>query len=346
MLGKNLKNLKITFIFSICTIFIFTLNVFQVVYADEESKVMLCGTPFGIKLFTDGVMLVETGDIVTTKGIVNPAVEANLQIGDNIKQVNGISIKSNEQLCKIISENGANSLDLVVERDNNIFATKLTPVQSLDDGVYRAGMWIRDSCAGIGTLTFYNPQTHAFAGLGHGICDVDTGKIMPLQDGEIVPACIGSVVKGEIGVPGELKGYFTQNNAFGQIKINNEKGVYGLVSDTDCNISTGQTIETASREEINQGAVKILTTIDGQEPKFYDGVIETISNNEENNNKDLTIKITDETLLACTGGIVQGMSGSPIIQDGKLVGAVTHVLVNDPTRGYGIFIENMLDAAG
>ena len=210
-----------------------------------------------------------------------------------------------------------------------------------DGSGYKAGFWVRDSSAGIGTLTFYDPENLSFAGLGHAVCDVDTGTVLPFSSGEIVTAAITKVKKGTAGAPGELGGTFTGTERLGTVKINNETGLYGTLEYEIGGIS----VPLAPKQEIYEGAAVILSTIDGTETAEYDIIIEKISLSDDSLTKNMIIRVTDDDLIEITGGIVQGMSGSPIIQDGKLVGAVTHVFVNDPTKGYGIFIENMLETA-
>lgn len=340
MRKKYLNNFKIISILLILIFAIFFNVNFKISAQDDKNNsVVLCGMPFGIKLFTDGVIVTATGDIITNRGIVNPAREAGIKNGDNIKKINDISIKSNEQMATIINENKDKSLDLTVERNKNVFKTKLQPVKVIGEEDFKVGMWVRDSCAGIGTLTFYNEKNNTFAGLGHGICDIDTGTIMPLENGEVVKACIGSLIKGQKGSPGELVGYFTDKNSFGNITLNNYNGVYGTLN--NLSVDKNENISVAKPEEIELGDAQILTTIKGTTPKYYDVQIKNINYNT-NDDKQLTIKITDKTLINEAGGIVQGMSGSPIIQKDKLVGAVTNVFVNDPETGYAIFADDML----
>ena len=220
---------------------------------------------------------------------------------------------------------------------------QVVPVKAASDEVYRCGIWVRDSSAGIGTVTFYDPSTGVFGGLGHAVCDVDTGGVMPLAEGQVVPVSIHGVQKGEAGTPGELQGSFLTTLSCGELRKNTETGVYGVLNR---NPAAGrEAIPICLRQEVKEGPVQILTTISGTEPALYDAVIEKVSLGDHTPTKNLILRITDPELLSKTGGIVQGMSGSPILQDGKLAGAVTHVFVNDPTRGYGIFAENMLDAA-
>jgi stage IV sporulation protein B len=304
----------------------------------DQTCVVPCGTPFGIKMYTDGVVIVGLADIQTASGSVNPAAEAGLKIGDVITQVNGEEVKTNGEVARDIENCEGKSLKLSICRDGATQTVELQPVRSETDGLYKAGLWVRDSTAGIGTLTYYNPSTKSFAGLGHGICDSDTGELMPMLTGDIVPVTINGVTKGLKGTPGELRGYFTDDNAVGRLVANVTTGVYGYLESAP----TAKPVKVAMKQDVKAGKVKILTTIDGNTPRFYDAEIERIDFRDQVQSKNLILHITDKELLTQTGGIVQGMSGSPILQNGKLVGAVTHVFVNDPTRGYGVFAENML----
>ncbi|MDD3262166.1 MAG: SpoIVB peptidase S55 domain-containing protein, partial [Oscillospiraceae bacterium] len=204
-------------------------------------------------------------------------------------------------------------------------------------GGWRAGLWVRDSAAGVGTLTFYDPQTKTFAGLGHGITDPDTHTIMPFGCGDIVPVTVSGVRSGTPGSPGELEGYFTSDSPIGTLYANSERGVFGKMKQAP----SGKAVPLCPASEVKSGPVQILCTIDGGAPKAYSAEIELL-NIRGTQNKNMILHVTDEALLSKTGGIVQGMSGSPVLQQGRLVGAVTHVFVNDPTRGYGILAENML----
>ena len=306
----------------------------------EETQVIPCGTPFGVKIFTQGVVVVGMSDLKSNGKTVNPARSAGLKIGDVITSINGIQVNTNEEVAAIIEKSGGVSLSLSVLRSNMSFEVQITPVKA-DDGIsYKAGLWVRDSSAGIGTLTFYNPEEHSFAGLGHGICDIDTGDLMPLLSGDIVSANISGIVKGEKGTPGELRGYFSNNNAIGNLSANIQTGVYGTMDQCP---ASNEPMTVAMKQQVVPGKAQILTTIQGNEPQYYDIEIESVNYNEDVPTKNMIVKITDPELLEKTGGIVQGMSGSPIIQNGMLVGAVTHVFVNEPEKGYGIFAENMLE---
>lgn len=307
----------------------------------KETLLIPCGTPFGIKLFTNGVVIVGVADIKTAEGTVNPAAIAGLKVGDVVTCVDGKKVNTNAELIETVSKSQGKNLTFTVQRDNNCFNVTVKPVKSEIDSGYKAGIWVRDSTAGIGTLTFYNPVTKCFAGLGHGVCDTDTNELMPLLNGDIVPVTISGITKGEKGNPGELRGYFTTDTAMGTLDANVSAGVYGRLR----TVPKGEAMEVAMKQEITTGPVQILSTIDGGKPQYFNAVIEKIDYRENLHSKNMVLHVTDERLLNTTGGIVQGMSGSPIIQNGKIAGAVTHVFVNDPTRGYGIFAENMLEVS-
>ena len=306
----------------------------------EVNEVMLvpCGTPFGIKMMTNGVMVVGVADVQTEQGLVNPAAVAGIRTGDIITKVNGTEVCRNEQVGELIAKSGGTPVQIELLRDGKSQSVTLTAAQSVIDDTYKGGLWVRDSTAGIGTVTFYNPQDSSFAGLGHGICDVDTAELMPLKSGEIVPVVISGVQKGQKGNAGELRGYFDSSPSIGNVFANVEQGVYGTLAASP---STETAVPLGMKQEIHTGAAQILSTVDDEGPQYYDVQIESIHYNEEH--KNLVLRVTDEALLGKTGGIVQGMSGSPILQDGKLIGAVTHVFIQDPQRGYGIFAEDMYE---
>ena len=308
----------------------------------KETKVIPCGNPFGVKIFTQGVVIVGMTDVKTEKGTTNPAKEAGLKIGDVILEINHQKVNSNEEVSSLIGGCDGRAMEITAQRSNVVFETNLVPVKSSADGTFKAGLWVRDSSAGIGTLTFYDPTTKSFAGLGHGICDIDTGEILPLLSGDIVKANISGIVKGEKGSPGELRGYFTDSNPIGNLVANVSGGVYGYMQQSPSDL---EPVTVAMKQEVKAGKAQILTTIDGITPQYYDIEIESVNYDEDALTKNMVIRITDEELIEKTGGIVQGMSGSPILQNGMLVGAVTHVFVNDPQKGYGIFAENMLSAS-
>lgn len=307
----------------------------------EEKTVMVCGTPFGIKLYTDGVLVVSLADVTTAAGQVNPAAAAGVCVGDTVVAVNGQKVTTSRQLSQLINQCGGQKITLRLRRDGVEFDAAFTPVRSEDESGYKAGMWVRDSAAGVGTLTFYDPATGVFGGLGHPVCDVDTGREMSLSTGQLVPARIFGVEKGKSGAPGELNGCF-EPGGLGTLTRNGQEGVYGVLTTYPLE---AQSLPVARRQQVKEGTAEIWTTIDGTKPQRYTVEIEQVRYSGLSATRNLVVRVTDPRLLQKTGGIVQGMSGSPIIQEGKLVGAVTHVLVDDPTRGYGIFAENMLETA-
>ena len=306
----------------------------------QEKLLVPCGTPFGIKMFTNGVMVVGVADIESAGKMINPAAVAGVKVGDIITEVNGKAVTQNSQVAKLIESSAGAPVELSIKRNEETLTATLTPILSDVDGSYKGGLWVRDSTAGIGTVTFYDPSNGSFGGLGHGICDVDTNELMPLRSGDVVSVTISGIVKGQKGRAGELRGYFNNDFPVGQLQANSEGGVYGTLNSSP--VST-EAIPLAVKQEVKTGAAQIYTTVDGTTPRPYGIEIESINYQDGTKTKNLVVKVTDPDLLSKTGGIVQGMSGSPIVQNGKLVGAVTHVFVNDPTRGYGILAENMLE---
>lgn len=310
--------------------------------AQARRTVTLGGAPFGVKMFTDGALVVAFSDIYTALGRENPAKEAGLRLGDLITQANGTAVRTNEELTAAIAAADGAPVRLTCLRGDRSLSCTLTPVQDRTTGGWRAGIWVRDSSAGIGTLTFCDAQHGTFAGLGHAVSDTDTGADLTLLSGEAVAVTITGLVRGTAGSPGELKGSFGEASAFGDIKANDSTGVYGVLT---ASAPQGESAEVANVQEVHTGDAEILTTLDGTAPRRYAARIERVNMTSADPNRNLLLRITDEELLEQAGGIVQGMSGSPILQDGRLVGAVTHVLVNDPTRGYGIFAATMLARA-
>lgn len=316
--------------------------------ASATRTVTVSGAPFGVKMFADGALVVAFSDQLTALGTENPAKEAGLRLGDVIVSAAGQAIHGNEELSMAITSAEGDPIEVVFSRDGVQHTCTLTPVRDRDSGVWRAGVWVRDSSAGIGTLTFVDTEYGTFAGLGHAVSDSDTGADFPLLSGEIVPVTIIGVQKGAAGVPGELQGEFSGAAALGTVSANDATGVYGTLQNPAAAV-TGQVMPVAEIQQVAPGPAQILTTIDGTAPQWYDVTIERVNMTAGDPNRNLLIRVTDDRLLSVTGGIVQGMSGSPVVQNGTLVGAVTHVLVNDPTRGYGIFAATMLeraDAAG
>lgn len=304
----------------------------------EEKLLVPAGTPFGIKMITDGVIVVGMTDIQKGMESSNPAKDAGLKIGDILMAIDDNKIYRNNDVKKHVKESEGNEIKLTINREGEILNLYLKPVMSPYDQSFKAGFWVRDTSAGIGTMTYYDPATLSFGGLGHAVCDSDTGKLMPLFSGEIVDVNITGSNMGLSGKPGELKGSFNNNSILGNLNINTEVGVFGRLNSDYIGSSA---IPMAFKQEVVPGPAKILSTISGSKPREFDIVIEKINYSNNNETKNMVIRVTDKELLSTTGGIVQGMSGSPIIQNGKLVGAVTHVFVNDPSRGYSIFAENM-----
>ncbi len=301
----------------------------------ERPMLVPCGQPFGIKLMTDGVMVVRLEEL---EGEC-PATSCGIQVGDIITSVNGESVSTNKKIGELIADSEGNPCEIEYKHGGELKCATLTPIYS--EGSYKAGMWVRDSSAGIGTLTFYNPSDGTFGGLGHPICDADTNQPLPLSHGTVGDVKITGNTVSIKGAPGQLLGEFTSSASIGDILSNSDSGVFGTLNVCP---SESEAIPLGFSQEVHVGKATIYTTIEGNEPKEYEISIEKVDLSD-NATHDLIVKITDEELLEKTGGIVQGMSGSPIIQDGKLVGAVTHVFVDDPTEGYGIFAEEMYDNA-
>ena len=307
----------------------------------DELHVSVLGTPFGMKLYTDGVLVIDITTVETVSGSISPGEDAGVKKGDYILSADGKQVLTNEELSAAVAASGGNRIKLVIKRGGTQKTVYVTPALSKETNSYRIGLWVRDSSAGIGTLTFYSPATGIVCGLGHGVCDEDTGDLLELKNGEIVSAEIVSVEKGSSGSPGQLKGRFTYST-IGKIDCNSEKGVYSVLKGK---LGFSRLTETALKQEVRDGDAQILCTVDGREPQLYSCRIKKRSSAYLSATQNMTVTVTDPELLKLTGGIVQGMSGSPILQNGKLIGAVTHVLIDDPTTGYAIFAENMLKEA-
>jgi stage IV sporulation protein B len=299
------------------------------------------GEVFGVKLYTEGVMVIGMTDVDTATGPHNPAYDAGIRKGDILIAIDGKSVNSNAEVGSAFTQSGGKELTVSVKRGATGFEVKVKPAFSDSEKAYKAGMWVRDSTAGIGTVTYYNPDNGVFGGLGHAVCDVDTGEILPLLSGEAVKADLNNIVKGSKGRTGELEGTL-EDTPVGSLLLNNQTGVFGVLSGS---VPTQKSIPVAMCQQVHAGAATIVSTIDDSGPHSYSVKIESVNYDDKAPTKNMTIRITDPTLISKTGGIVQGMSGSPIIQDGYLVGALTHVFVSDPLRGYGIFAENMQNTA-
>lgn len=295
------------------------------------------GDVFGIKLYTKGIIVVSIDSVTTESGTADPAPAAGIKCGDIITTINSVAATSAQQMTDAVEGSEGKPLKLRIDRNGEIIEVSLTPVMSVN-GKYKAGLWVRDSSAGIGTVTFYDDSSGFFAGLGHGVCDIDTGKIMPLNNGEAVRAKVNGFYKSSAGNPGELCGVFS-DIALGSLRVNHEMGVYGSLLQP----SGKKLMPVALESEIHLGKAQMITTIDDSGPQYYDIEITKIYPSSDLSARNMIIQVTDPVLLEKTGGIVQGMSGSPIVQDSMLVGAVTHVFVNSPDKGYAIFAERMIE---
>lgn len=307
-------------------------------HAATGKTVVLGGQPFGVRFFGDGVMVVQLEEFFSDGRYVCPAEEGGLKVGDIIKCVNGAEVKTNEELQQAALGCGGEAIRFTVLRGGKELIKTVVPRQNTT-GAYLLGAWVRDSCAGIGTVTYYDPQSGCFAALGHGICDKDTAALMPLGSAEVVEANIQSVTKSTPGVAGSLNGYFS-DKTLGNLTRNTETGVYGTTNDNL--LQQGSTLEIAENGEIHVGKAQIFTTVSDEGCACYEAEITKICNFDAESNENFVIKVTDKELLSRCGGIVQGMSGSPIVQGGKLAGAVTHVFLENPEEGYGITAQNMV----
>jgi stage IV sporulation protein B len=318
------------------------------VQAVPDIKLYPGGQPIGVKINTKGVLVVALSDIQSDNGkVISPASLAGINVGDSIVKVNNKVIKKAEDLVYEVKNCQGKDLIITVEREGQEYSKKIVPELSEKDQSYKIGLWVRDYTSGVGTLTFYYKNSKTFGALGHPITDIDTGTILTIDSGEIVNSSIISYKKGEKGSPGELRGLFVdEDKIIGKVEKNTSCGIYGKGSNKLLDHKYSKPMKIGLRNDIVIGPAQILTTIDGSEPELYNINIEKLIDQKEPGSKSMVIKITDERLLRETGGIVQGMSGSPIIQNDKIVGAVTHVLINKPDVGYGIYIEWMLKDAG
>ena len=307
----------------------------------ERDFVVPLGSAFGIKLYTDGVMVVRTDVVDAEQGAVSPAKKADIRDGDMILAIGGEPVRTNSQAAKLFSESDGSPLTLRVRRQDVVFETTLEPLRSLRDGRFHAGIWVRDSSAGIGTMSFYSPALGVFGGLGHAVCDVDTGQLLPIAGGEAVDATIKGSYKGRSGDPGELCGVFG-NRRIGELIANTDCGVYGV---SDAPEGNTDAVPVAMYYEVQTGGAVMLAEVDEEGVRAYHVEITKLFQNPDAKQKNLVVKVTDTELIRRTGGIVQGMSGSPILQNGMLVGAVTHVFVGDPLQGFGVYAQTMVNEA-
>ncbi len=311
----------------------------------SDQELIPVGEPIGLYVKTDGLLVIGIGEFQGMDGLTYSPAKYVLRSGDYIKQFNGTAINDKEKFMDMVQSCRGESITLGIERNDQEMEVKIQPIKN-QDGDYKLGIWIRDNAQGIGTMTYMNADGE-FGALGHGISDVDTSTLMDLEDGTLYQTEIVSIQKGQEGKPGELTGKIVYNSSciMGDISYNGAEGIFGQCNEKAQSMVTHDPMPIGLKQEIKKGRAQILCSVSGKS-EYYDIEITGVHLDNDNINKGIEMKVTDSDLLDLTGGIVQGMSGSPIIQDGKIIGAVTHVLVNDPTRGYGIFIENMLDAAG
>lgn len=303
-----------------------------------KTTVIPMGKAIGMKLYTDGVLVVGMSEIEGKK----PYESSGIKEGDRIVEINHEKIENTEDLMSTVNKSNGNEIEVTYMREEDTMTTSIKPIKS-QDNQYKLGLWVRDAAAGVGTMTFYEPSSGMFAALGHGITDIDTCELIDIANGELVTTNILSIVKGEKGNPGEIRGTIENGVNIGNIYKNTEFGVYGNITDkTKLNIKQDNEMEVALRSEVHTGKAEILCELDDGKIEKYEIEIQKLFTNNNEDNKSMVIKITDERLIEKTGGIIQGMSGAPIIQNGKFCGAITHVLVNDPTTGYGVFADIMI----
>ncbi len=327
-----------------------TINLFGIlpirrmqVQVEDEMRLVPGGQAVGIALAMKGVMVVGVSDVAGQ----SPAQEAGLRAGDVIEAVNGNAVQTGEQLIRLVEESGGQPLTIDYLRENQQKTTWLKPLQDSASGRYRMGAWVRDSTAGVGTLSYYNPADQTYGALGHAILDADTGKLLPVRMGALMEADIVSVKRGQKGAPGELRGSFLRNQqVIGDIVLNTQLGIYGSMETPLSNPLYPDGLPVGHQESVRPGPAQILSTVDGNGIRAYDVEILQANRQFGPSQKGMVIRVTDPDLLEKTGGIVQGMSGSPIIQNGRIIGAVTHVFVSDPTQGYGLYIDWMIQESG
>lgn len=304
----------------------------------KNTKIVPLGNTIGIKLYSDGVLVIGMTEVEGKKPYENTGIKE----GDLIVSVDNVLVTTTEKLIECVNNSEGEKIELEYMRDGTKYLTKIEPVRTKEND-YKIGLWVRDGAVGIGTATYYEPTTKKIATLGHGIVDRDTDKLISVEKGEILTSQITKIKKGEKGTPGEIKGVINENKVIGTINQNTIFGIYGFLKDvSELKINESNAIEVALKDEIKIGKANVILTIDGKTRKEYEIEIKKIYKNNTEDNKSMLIEIVDEELISKTGGIVQGMSGAPIIQNGKFIGAVTHVLVNNPLQGYAVFGETMI----
>ena len=314
------------------------------VQVSPEKRLIPGGQALGVAMRTKGVLIVGVSE--TADG-VSPARDAGLSAGDVILSVEGQEIATAEDLSAALNAHGKAPVHIAYQREGQTRTALLTPWQDEATGAVRLGAWVRDSTAGVGTLSFYDPETGRYAALGHAITDGDTGSVLTVSEGQVLKAEIVAVQKGQKGAPGELKGSFLrEGQVLGDIRRNSILGVYGSLEEPAVNPLYPDGLPIGLRSGVHTGAASILSSVDGAGVQEYAIEITRVNQQSSPAPKSMVLRVTDERLLEATGGIVQGMSGSPILQDGRIIGAVTHVFVSDPTQGYGVYVDWMLQEAG
>lgn len=302
-----------------------------------EKRVEVIGKTVGICVDTKGVLVLGVGQVKSTDNKVYTPCKNILKSGDIILSVNGEKVDNKEELIKAV--NSEKAVNMKILRKNDELSLQIQPIMSVDDNSYKLGLWVRDSTQGIGTITYYDKESNTFGALGHPINDVDTGELMEIEGGEILEAKIEKAEKGRAGLPGALIGNIYFDKTIGYVESNKCNGVFGHM----CSDIKGTEMPIGYKNDVKIGNASIFVNTGGKFVGKYGIHIDSINKYNTSDTKNFVLTITDKKLLDMTGGIVQGMSGCPVVQDGKLIGAVTHVFVNDPTKGYGIFIENMMD---
>jgi len=312
----------------------------------SEKTLVPGGQSIGVKMDVRGVLVVGLEEIEDEKGEkINPGVLSGVQIGDTILSINGREVYKADEVQEIVNDIKG-TVTLKIKRNDEILKVDIMPVVSKNDEIYRLGIWVKDKTAGIGTLTYYDPSMGTFGALGHGIVDPETKKILPVDSGLLLESKVKEIKEGENGDPGEIQGIFYHSDTpLGSLEYNCEFGIFGEAYQPIENPIYSKPLTVGTRDQVETGKAYILTTLKNNETKRYEIEIESISEQSEPSDKSMVIKVTDEELINECGGIVQGMSGSPIIQNDRIVGAVTHVFVNDAQRGYGLFIEWMLESS-
>ncbi len=312
------------------------------IHVIEDQELIPVGVPIGIYVETEGVLVVGTGEFQGADGMSCSPGKNIVKSGDYVRKVNGVEIHEKEELIRMVEESGGEAVRLTVERNGEIMDLQIKPQRDVNNA-YKIGVWVRDNAQGVGTMTYIDNQGN-FGALGHGINDVDTSTLMHMEGGMLYETSIVEIKKGEVGNPGEMTGMivYSDDRILGEIDSNSSRGIFGSCNSRALALGAEEPLPIGLKQEIEKGPAQILCTVDGS-PKYYDVEITAIHLDHDNVNRGIELKVVDERLLEITGGIVQGMSGSPIIQNGKFIGAVTHVLVQDSSRGYGIFIENMLE---